>query len=134
MSTDPTEQEIAAVSTAPRVTQEAIEANIIGEIYFGGKEVLDGIDEDAPSDTSSACVGLYGPGSYKVKESLMTMTFCVLVLRNGFTVTGESVCASKENFDAEIGMKIARSNACEEIWKLEGYLLRDKLAERVGNR
>lgn len=55
------------------------------------------------------------------------MTFCVLVLRNGYTVTGESACASPENFNAEIGRKIAKDNARNKIWGLEGYLLRQKL-------
>ena len=57
-----------------------------------------------------------------------TLTVCCLKLKNGFTVTGESAAASLENFDVEIGKKIARSNAREKIWLLEGYLLREKLA------
>ena len=59
---------------------------------------------------------------------LSLLTFCVLVLRNGFTVTGESACASPENFDAEVGRKIARQNAVQKIWPLMGYELRTKLA------
>ena len=55
------------------------------------------------------------------------LTLCVLTLRNGFTVTGESACASPENFNAEIGARIARENAREKIWMLEGYLLRERL-------
>lgn len=57
-----------------------------------------------------------------------TLTVCALTLKNGFIVTGESASASAENFDAELGRKIARSNARNKIWALEGYLLRDKLA------
>ena len=56
-----------------------------------------------------------------------TLTICVLTLRNGFTVTGESAAASKENFDEEIGRKIARDNAKNKIWALEGYLLKERL-------
>ncbi len=56
-----------------------------------------------------------------------TVTICCLYLENGFTVTGESACASPENFDEEIGRKIARANAREKIWQLEGYLLRQNL-------
>ena len=58
-----------------------------------------------------------------------TLTVCVLVLQNGFTVVGESAAASPENFDAEIGVRIARENARHKIWALEGYLLRQKLHE-----
>lgn len=57
-----------------------------------------------------------------------TMTVCCLTLQNGFQVIGESAAASPQNFDAEIGRKIARENARNKIWALEGYLLRSKLA------
>lgn len=57
-----------------------------------------------------------------------TLTVCALTLRNGFIVTGESAAASPENFDVEIGKKIARDNARQKIWALEGYLLRERLA------
>lgn len=56
-----------------------------------------------------------------------TVTVCILHLENGFTVTGESACASPENFDPELGRQIARRNAREKIWALEGYLLRETL-------
>lgn len=56
-----------------------------------------------------------------------TVTICLLTLRNGFTVTGESACASPENFNEEIGRKIARDQARDKIWMLEGYLLKEKL-------
>lgn len=56
-----------------------------------------------------------------------TVTVCCLLLENGFTVIGESACASPENFDEEVGRRIARTKAREQIWILEGYLLKDKL-------
>jgi hypothetical protein len=43
-------------------------------------------------------------------------------------VTGESACASPENYSKELGEKIARDNARQKIWALEGYALRNKLA------
>lgn len=57
-----------------------------------------------------------------------TLTVCALTLRNGFQVVGESAAASPANFDQVIGRKIARTNARNKIWQLEGYLLRSKLA------
>ncbi len=59
-----------------------------------------------------------------------TLTVCALTLRNGYIVTGESASASPENFDQAIGRKIARDNARNKIWGLEGYLLREKLATK----
>ncbi|MCP4090329.1 MAG: hypothetical protein GY746_11110 [Gammaproteobacteria bacterium] len=56
-------------------------------------------------------------------------TICCLSLKNGFTVTGESACASPVNFDQEIGRDIARTQAVDKIWMLEGYLLKQKLYE-----
>ena len=56
-----------------------------------------------------------------------TLTVCCLTLANGFTVTGESACASPENFDIELGKKISRDNAKQKIWALEGYALRERL-------
>jgi hypothetical protein len=56
-----------------------------------------------------------------------TLTVCCLKLKNGFTVTGESAAASVENFDEELGRKIARSHARDKIWQLEGYALRERL-------
>jgi hypothetical protein len=113
------EQEIQAKGlTAPRVTPADIEAEITSEHYFTAGEAAE-----------------YGPGSRNLltvptglPQSLGLLTFCVLILRNGFTVTGESACASPENFDAEIGRKIARQNAVAKIWPLLGFRLRDQLA------
>ncbi|HDV7159098.1 TPA: Gp49 family protein [Yersinia enterocolitica] len=59
-----------------------------------------------------------------------TVIICCITLENGYTVTGESACASPENFDEEIGRRIAMDNAVHKIWGLEGYLLRQKLHEQ----
>lgn len=56
-----------------------------------------------------------------------TSMVCCLVLENGFTVIGESACANEENFNEEIGKSIAKENARQKIWALEGYLLKEKL-------
>ena len=58
-----------------------------------------------------------------------TLTVCCLTLQNGFHVTGESACASPANFDEEIGRQIARDNAKQKIWSLEGYRLKSELAK-----
>ena len=56
-----------------------------------------------------------------------TTTIALLTLKNGSTVTGESVFVSLENFDSEWGREIARDNAKQKIWALEGYAMRQKL-------
>ena len=56
------------------------------------------------------------------------LTMCVLEMRNGFYVVGESAPASRDNYNAELGRKFAYENAIRQLWKLEGYSLRDRLA------
>lgn len=107
------EQEIQAKGlTAPRVTPQDIEANIDAEYFFTAADGVFGAEPERRLAATSATHRL---------------TFCVLVLKNGFTVTGESSCASQENFDAYIGRKIARQNAVQKIWPLMGYALRERL-------
>lgn len=62
------------------------------------------------------------------------LTICVLTLRNGFTATGESAPVSAENFDEKIGQDIARENARNKVWMLEGYLLKQSLYEQEQRR
>lgn len=59
-----------------------------------------------------------------------TLTIAVLKLTNGTFVIGESACISPENFNEELGNKIARQEAKDKIWALEGYLLKQKLFEQ----
>ena len=123
MSDQEIEQEIQDKGlTAPRVTPDAIEAAIASECYFTAQEGLYGAA--AMQESSEVCVS---DVEYEDVKALQCLTFCVLELKNGFTVTGESACASPENFNAEIGRKIARENAKEKIWLLEGYRLKQQL-------
>lgn len=56
------------------------------------------------------------------------MTICVITMRNGFMVTGVSAPASAANYDAEVGKRFAYDDAFKQLWRLEGYLLREKLS------
>lgn len=107
------EQEIKAKGkVAPRITPADVEYVIASEHYFTAAQGVDG--------NPQRCI----PAAY---EALQMLTFCVLVLRNGYPVHGVSGCVSPENFDAEIGRKIARANAVQQIWPLLGYELKTKL-------
>ncbi|WP_426076516.1 Gp49 family protein [Janthinobacterium sp. PSPC3-1] len=113
--------------TAPRITPADIQAAVLQAHYFTawqGAQLAYWADSDpaAPKPVE---------GEPDRTGPLSTLTFCVLELQNGFTVTGESACASPENFDAEIGRKIARKNAEEKIWPLLGYALKVDLHRRV---
>ena len=119
---DPIEQEILDKGlNAPRLTPALIDSVIASEHYFTA------FDGAAHTGEHSKWAGDWEvPRSI---EALGLLTFCVLVLKNGFTVTGESACASLENFDAEVGRKIARRNAVDKIWPLLGFTLKQKLYE-----
>lgn len=121
---DAIEQEIIAKGkTAPRVTPDDIKANIVREDYFTGWQGAQlaywgESDPDNPKPVE---------GQPDQNGPLSLLTFCVLTLRNGFTVTGKSSCASPENFDAEIGRNVARADAVQQVWPLMGYQLKEQL-------
>ena len=106
--------------TAPRVKPADLDAVIAGEHYFTAAQGVAG--RNLCAEDPDGVTGL------TTNSPLHLLTFCVLVLRNGFTVTGESACASPENFDKEIGRRIARENAKQKLWPLLGYELKTKLA------
>ena len=135
----------AGANVAPRIAPADIEANITSEHYFTAadgarynwltedhanfnvREIVQSIADGIPA-RSHASTSASIDSNADVPAALSLLTFCVLTLRNGFTVTGESACASPENFNAEIGRRIARENAAAKIWPLMGYELRSKLA------
>lgn len=116
------EQEIVEKGlTAPRVTPADIEAAIANEFYFTALQGARMEGTDYMDKLGQV------PQPPPLDPSLGQLTFCVLVLKNGFTVTGESACASPENFDEILGRKIARQKATEKVWPLLGFRLRDRL-------
>ena len=121
---DSLEREIQAkADKGPRVTPAALQAEIVSDHYFTAADGVTGAKFNA--------VPRYTVGIDTSPAQLHLLTFCVLVLRNGFTVIGHSACASPENYNKEIGERIARENAEREIWPLLGFRLRDELARPV---
>lgn len=120
------ETEIAEkASVAPRVTPADVEAEIISEHYFTAGDGHNGAAWLSVMDELSGAIDAFD--APLPPPALCLLTFCVLELRNGFTVTGESACASPENFDEAIGRKVARANAVSKVWPLLGFRLRDEL-------
>ncbi len=112
MSEQAIEQQIQEKGlNAPRITPDHIDSKIKHVYYHSPLSAIDHAQAEAD-------------GTY---QNLRCLTFCTIVLESGFTVTGESACASPENFDPFIGKEIAFKNAREKIWQLEGYLLKEKL-------
>jgi hypothetical protein len=114
---NPTGDELLAKANVngPRVTVEKLAAEIEAEFYF------------TPMD---AAVGLGVDSHIRSDSPLARLTFCVLVLKNGFTVTGQSACVSPENFRADVGKAYAREDAERKMWQLLGF----RLADRIHNQ
>lgn len=114
------EEVSAKVATHPRVSLADLEANIKEEHYF--------VLRDALNDQAARLVA--GAPRFPDDHPTATLTICVLVLQNGFTVIGKASPASPENFNREIGRKFALEDAKRQLWPLMGYALKDKLAGR----
>ena len=113
------ESELKAAAVAPRVTLEDVEASIRYEHYFTAGDGVQGATDG---------VNVFYP------DNLNRLTFCVLTTQNGFSVRGESACASPANFNEEIGRRLAREDAVGKLWGLLGFELRTKLSmlEKAG--
>lgn len=109
--------------SARRVWPADVTAEIASEHYFTGADGLLGA-ASAENESLEDAVRV----AMEMPPQLNLLTFCVLVLRNGYTVTGESACASPEIFDAELGRWLAHQNAVEKVWPLLGFRLHDQRA------
>lgn len=98
------EQEIKAKGLiAARVTLAQIDALMARVTYIGGRV----------GETTSTVVHAFLDGTFLL-------------------ASGHSACVSVENFDAELGIKMAtrqaETKARDQLWLLEGYALRTRLA------
>lgn len=118
-----TEAECAEGRTAPRVSLADLEANISTLAYFTAGDAvtylfLPEIDKLVLEEDDRDNL-----------QSLDVLTICLLVTRNGFTLIGKSAPASPDNFDAELGRKLAYEDAVRQMWPLMAYALRERLAQ-----
>ena len=106
-----TDKQAANVAVAPRVQLKDIEDAIASRYDLNAWEMVSALQAvTLPRDTP-----------------LQTLSVCVLVMKNGFTVIGKSAPASPENFNAELGRKFAYEDAIRQLWPLMGYALRERL-------
>lgn len=114
--------------TARRITPADLESTIAYEAYFTAEHGIEGA-------MSRLQLHQRTPGDRVVSSSsLNQVTICCLVLKNGTKIIGVNTGpVSPGNFDAELGRKLARSNATDQIWPMLGYELRTQLAEENSN-
>lgn len=94
-------------------------------------EALKATEAESAANATAPRVTLESMEAKIVGEDYLThglLTICILRMQNGFYVVGESAPASAANFDPELGKKFSYENAIRQLWKLEGYSLRDRLA------
>lgn len=106
--------EAAAVAVAPRVSLASMEAKIKAQYFVTGSEAI-----QREGDPMPGCA------------DLDVLTVCFLVMGNGFVIIGKSAPAAPANFNAELGRKFAREDAIRQLWPLEGYALRERLAKET---
>ena len=58
-----------------------------------------------------------------------TTTICEITLENGYTLVGTSACVDPKEFNQALGEKYAFERAFEQMWALEGYLLKQRRFE-----
>lgn len=112
MSIQETDAASESVAVAPRVKLAAIEEKIVNRYDFTAGEALGALDMPMP-----------------LSPALRILSLCILVMKNGFSVVGKSAPASPENFNADLGRRFAYEDAIRQLWPLEGYALREKLAD-----
>ena len=105
-----------------KVTPEDIEDAISSEAYFTAHEGVLGAH-----NTHDGEYQLVRHDDTNTEVPLKRLTFCVLVLKNGFTVTGESACVDIRTFNEEIGRAIARKAAISKVWPLLGFAARTNM-------
>lgn len=64
--------------------------------------------------------------SFECSRFTDTVTICNVKLNNGYSVRGESACVNPENYNKEIGERIAYDNAFAKLWPLFGFLLAER--------
>jgi len=119
-----TEQELTEKNKRPRITQQMLQDNILEAYYFTARQGVEkSMIEEVQKNNELSFVKIQG----QPHPSLDLLTFCVLVLKNGYTVVGQSACAYPENYDEDLGRRLSRSDAEGKIWSLMGYELKSQL-------
>ncbi len=92
-----------------KITVKDVEDNIQDTVFFSGADGYNG-------QHFRTTIGF--PNTPKRLE---LVTFCVLVLRNGFIITGQSMCANAENYDKAVGEEWACKNAMDKVIEVMTY-------------
>ncbi len=117
-----------------KVTKEQMESLILAEFYFRGDEAaletlgasgeyIDSIAGRVDYMTAIEEDLMPEKVTVSIEQSLKLMTFCIIILKNGFKIDGMSACVDPANYNAVIGRQQARENALNKLWPILGYEL-----------
>jgi hypothetical protein len=105
-----------------QVTEEDVEGCIASEAYFTAHEGVLGAH-----NTHDGEYQLVRHDDTCIEVPLKRLTFCVLVLKNGFMITGESACVDSRTFNEETGRAVARAMAINKVWPFLGFAARTNM-------
>lgn len=86
---------------------------------------LEGEIEQIWYTTADRCIS--ERATLRAAEGLKVMTLCFILMKNGFISVGDSTPASPENFNPDLGRKLAYDQALRKLWPILGYELRTRL-------
>lgn len=124
MSIEHTDAEAATNATGPRVTLESMKEKIATVIYFTGGEAAYIGEQPTYQEFIDGDLEV----QRRVRTCLEIMTICLVVMKTGFIIIGKSAPAAPENYNQELGRKFAYEDCIRQLWQLEGYALRERLA------
>lgn len=105
------DREAAAVAKGPRVSLQDLQEEVVFKSFTTANMIV-------PQDTDPHWLA-----------SLSVVTICTVVTKDGFTFIGHSAPAAPENFNADLGQKLALDDALRQLWPMMGFRLRSKLRE-----
>jgi Phage protein (N4 Gp49/phage Sf6 gene 66) family len=118
MSTlEESDKEAAAVAVAPRVTLADIEGSIAAKLEINGERIAEQANSAQYNEP--------------LRGNLEHLAVCLLVMKNGFMVIGKAAPASPENFDYDLGRKLAYEDCIRQLWPLMGFALRERLSAQL---
>lgn len=112
-------EDTPVTGNAPKITSVDVQNEIASEYFLNVGEAIHATDLQA------------GRLTQVLPQSLGMLTICILVLKNGYTVTGKSACVSPENFNGMVGRTVAKKHAVDKIWPLLGFRLADTLNQKT---
>lgn len=114
-----TDQASAAVAKAPRITKKFIESQLERIIFTTGDCLIAGAEYGFADHPNTGLPTVPCPDEWQPDYAHHTV--CILTTKAGFTVIGHSAPASPDNFNKDLGQRLAYENAFRQLWPLFAF-------------